>query len=58
MILYLALFLQTLLILVILTYLFVEVEKIKNKQERDNMHLLNNIKNLTNLINENKINIL
>lgn len=58
MILYLALFLQTLLILVILTYLFVEVEKIKNKQERDNIHLLNNIKNLTNLLNENKINIL
>lgn len=58
MILYLALFLQTLLILVILTYLFVEVEKIKNKQERDNIHLLNNIKNLTNLLNENKTNIL
>ena len=58
MILYLALFLQTLLILVILTYLFVEVEKIKNKQERDNTHLLNNIKNLTNLLNENKNNIL
>lgn len=58
MILYLALFLQTLLILIILTYLFVEVEKIKNKQEKDNTHLLNNIKNLTNLINENKINIL
>ena len=58
MILYLALFLQTLLILIILTYLFVEVEKIKNKQERDNIHLLNNIKNLTNLLNENKNNIL
>lgn len=58
MILYLALFLQTLLVLVILTYLFVEVEKIKNKQERDNIHLLNNIKNLTNLLNENKTNIL
>ena len=58
MILYLALFLQTLLVLVILTYLFVEVEKIKNKQEKDNNHLLNNIKNLTNLLNENKTNIL
>ena len=58
MILYISIFLQTLLILIILTYLFVEVEKIKNKQERDNIHLLNNIKNLTNLINENKINIL
>jgi len=58
MILYLALFLQTLLILVILTYLFIEVEKIKIKQEKDTIHLLNNIKNLTNLLNENKNNIL
>lgn len=58
MILYISIFLQTLLILIILTYLFVEVEKIKNKQERDNIHLLNNIKNLTNLLNENKNNIL
>lgn len=58
MILYISIFLQTLLILIILTYLFIEIEKIKNKQERDNIHLLNNIKNLTNLLNENKTNIL
>ena len=58
MILYISIFLQTLLILIILTYLFIEIEKIKNKQEKDNNHLLNNIKNLTNLLNENKTNIL
>lgn len=53
-IIYTTLFLQLILIIFVLTYLFIEIEKIKIKQEKDNQHLLNNLKNIQNYMQNEK----
>ena len=58
MIIYISIFLLMVINLLVCVYLFVDIEKIKKKQESDHKHLLNNLKNLINLVNENKNNIL
>lgn len=58
MIIYISIFLLMVINLLVCVYLFVDIEKTKKKQQTDHNHILNNIKNLINLINENKNNIL
>jgi len=52
MIIYIAIFLLMTINLLVGVYLFVDIEKIKKKQESDHNHLLNNLKNLITLVNE------
>ncbi len=53
-IIYTTLFLQLILTFILILNLFIEIEKIKIKQEKDNQHLLNNLKNIQNYIQNEK----